>query len=418
MRLALLAVVIAAGCAVALFLALDILPPDRLRFAAGRDGGGYHAVAQRYAAVLARDGIVVEIVETAGSVENAGLLEAGEADVALLQGGVDPAPEAGIEALAGVFLEPFLAFHATAVADAADPAAWTALRVAAGEPGGGTRAAVEAVLGALDLRAAPEALLALGGADAARALLAGELDVAIFVAPIQAAYLERLLASDDVALAPIRDAQALARRLPYVRIADIPASGLDYARRRPEQAIPLAAMVARLAARPDLHPALVDRLIAAAERIHAGPTMLSDDLRFPKALEGDLPMNAQAAARLREGPSPLHDVLPYWATAQINRLALALLPVLVVLLPLLRALPGLYAWRMRARVYRRYDELMEIDHEIEGAAPTPERRAALCARLDAIDDEARAVSVPARYREYAYTLRMHVDLLRRKLDAA
>ena len=66
----------------------DIRPPKTLTLAAGPAGGGYHKVAERYREVLARDGIEVQIVETAGSVENAGRLERREVDAAILQGGI------------------------------------------------------------------------------------------------------------------------------------------------------------------------------------------------------------------------------------------------------------------------------------------------------------------------------------------
>jgi TRAP-type uncharacterized transport system substrate-binding protein len=396
---------------------LDILPPDGLRFAAGRQGGGYHAVAERYRAALARDGVSVEIVETAGSTENARLLAEGAADVALLQGGVDPPAGAEVEALAAVFVEPLLVFHRRTLLDATDPAAWRGLRVAAGEPDSGARAAVDAMIEALALEIPDEALQPLGGGAAAQALLDEAVDVAVFVAPIEAPYLAPLLTAQGIALAPIRDTQALARRLAFVRMVDIPAAGLDYARRLPPEAIPLPGMVARLAARADLHPALVDRLATAALQVHHGPSLLSDSLRFPSTDGVAMPLNAHAASLLEDGPGPLAGLLPYWANAQISRLALALLPLLVVLVPLIRAAPALYAWRMRSRVDRRYDELIAIDGELD-AGMEAGRAEALHRRLVAMEAEARRIKLPPRFRPNLYTLRLHIELVRDRLTEA
>jgi TRAP-type uncharacterized transport system substrate-binding protein len=50
---------------------LDLAPPDRVTLAAGRPGTAYYDLADRYRLILARDGITVDIVETAGSVANA-----------------------------------------------------------------------------------------------------------------------------------------------------------------------------------------------------------------------------------------------------------------------------------------------------------------------------------------------------------
>ena len=55
-------------------------PPDRVVMATGSVDGAYHAFARRYAESLAREGIELELRPTAGSVENAQLLAAGEAD--------------------------------------------------------------------------------------------------------------------------------------------------------------------------------------------------------------------------------------------------------------------------------------------------------------------------------------------------
>jgi len=43
-------------------------PPKTVRIATGGTEGAYYAFAQKYAALLARDGITLEIVSTAGSV--------------------------------------------------------------------------------------------------------------------------------------------------------------------------------------------------------------------------------------------------------------------------------------------------------------------------------------------------------------
>jgi NMT1-like family len=317
-------------------------------------------------------------------------------------------------ALAAVFLEPLLIFHRGETERAVDPVAWAELRVAAGEPGSGTRAAVLAAARALALPLTPEMLLPIGGTDAVQALLDRRVDVAVFVAPVTAPYLEPLFQSDEVRIAPIRDAEALARRLPYVRMVDIPPAALDYARRIPDERVPLVAMVAALVARDDLHPALVNRLVRAAERIHAGTDLVNVAPIFPSSQGLGLPVNAQAAAALENGPDAFERLLPYWMSAQVSRFALLLVPIVVLLLPLFRLLPGFYAWRMHSRIYRRYQELKTIEREAESGVAAA-RLEQLLARLERIDAEARSVRVPPRYREYAYTLRMHIDLVRRKL---
>ena len=407
------AIAIAGGLAAAVWL-LDLVPPKELTFAAGREGGAYFGMAERYRVILARDGIEMTILETAGSVENVALLESGAADAAFIQGGLVPADGAPISALATTFLEPFWFFHSEEFEDPSNPAGWNGLRIAIGEMGGGTRFAVEEILAALDLQDIVFEAVPLGGADAATALLDGEVDAALFVAPIDAPYLRPLFESGAPVIGTIRDGEALARLLPYVQITHIPPAGLDYVARIPPVRIDLIAMVGRLAARDDLHPSLVDRLVNAAREVHSDRGLLNDENQFPSANGATMPMNPQALSLLENGPGPLVLILPYWITAQISKFALLLLPALFLLLPLIRLGPWLYQWRMGARVWRHYGDLMDIDREVlEGL--DPDRLAALGTKLDGIERDLIGLKLPLRFRDRAYAMRLHIGMVRDRM---
>src|SRR5947208_16858134 len=56
-------------------------PPKRVTIAAGPRDGAYNWFAERYAKTFADSGIELQIVPTAGSVENYRLLDAGQADL-------------------------------------------------------------------------------------------------------------------------------------------------------------------------------------------------------------------------------------------------------------------------------------------------------------------------------------------------
>lgn len=62
-------------------------PPRRLRIASGGEGGAYYSFANRYRELLAPHGIELEVLRTAGSVQNITLLESGQVELALVQGG-------------------------------------------------------------------------------------------------------------------------------------------------------------------------------------------------------------------------------------------------------------------------------------------------------------------------------------------
>lgn len=413
MRLIALILAATIGGFLALAILLDIVPDRRATMAAGSAGSAYHALALRYRAILAEDGVTLDVLETPGSVANLARLASGEADVALVQGGI-PAPEgAPVSALATVFLEPMLVFHRAGLDGADDPVRWAGMRVAGGAEGSGTRYAIRRVLDTLGLGGA-DALVPLGGAAAAGALLAGEIDVAIFVTPVGAGYLAPLYAAPEIVLASIRDVEALRRRLPFVMRADLPPASLDYAAVKPATRIDLAAMVAQLAARDDLHPALVDRLLRAARLIHAERDLLTGEGRFPSVESGTLRMNKQARTILASPPSRLDRYIPWWMAAQVTKMVLLIVPLVLVMLPLLRVLPGLYGWTMRSRVYKHYADLIEIEKRAM-VADDPAERQALAARLDGVQEALTHMRLPEAFRDRAYTMQMHIDLIRARL---
>ncbi|MES1927337.1 TAXI family TRAP transporter solute-binding subunit [Salinisphaera sp. T31B1] len=410
------AVILAVVIAVAAvwWLSRGILPPSTVRFAAGIENGGYWKIATKYRDILAKDNIDLKLIATAGSVENAQLMADGKADVALLQGGIDAGDD--IETLGAVFTEPFLIFArpTDGVEVPRNPARWSGLRIAAGGEGSGTRAATRAFLNAAGLSDNANTLLPLGGAKAAQALTAGKADVALFVAPLSAPYLKPVLADPKASLLPLDHIVALSRRMPQSILVDVPSGAFGLNPPLPPRKRQLLGLVARIVAQPDLHPAIVDRLVEAARQVHKSGDMITPEGRFPTMDNTSLPQNSYARDLIADGPSPLARFLPYWVTAQISRFAILLLPIVFLLLPFLRTLPGLYKWSVRNRVFRHYARIREID---EAAAETddPQQLHALETELAELDREIASLHLPLTYRGYAYDARLHIDLLRKRI---
>ena len=401
--------------AATLFLARDLLPPERARFAAGPEGGGYWRFAEEYRDILARDDIELELVATRGSVENAGLLAAGAVDAGLLQGGVMPEDGVQLEALTSVFVEPLLVFAGPEASVPPNPARWDGLAIAAGPEGSGARAAATVLLEAVGA-AGENTLLPMGGADAASALMAGEAEAALFVAPLSAAYLAPLL-EGEARLVPFDHPAALSRRMPHSILLDVPSGAFSLDPPLPPRDQAMVGLVARMVARPGLHPAAVDRLVEAARAVHGSGDLLTPEGRFPSMEATDLPPDSYARDLLADGPGPLASVAPYWVNAQISRIVILALPAIILLLPLFRTLPGLYRWRIRSRVFRHYGRLREIDMET-GRTSDPQTLTLLETELDDIERTIAATSLPLPYRDYAYQARIHIDHIRRRIADA
>lgn len=386
-------------------------PPRQLVMAAGPSGGAYAEIAGQYQAELARDNIQLRIIETAGSVENAHLLDTGQVDVALIQGGValsDPT----LEAIGSVFFEPMMFLtHRDGVVPT-NPALWKGLRINSGTAGSGIHAAFIDLERAVGLAEGDNIHLDLRYDVALAALARGDLDIAVFVAPIDAPYLVEAFRNPAIHLMPLTYAEAISRRLEYANAVTLPAGAISLNPVKPLAAHRLLALEARLAIDPDIHPALVNRLTMAAIKLHQDRDVITDQGQFPSIEVVGMQMNTVARQLIDRGQSFWHDWLPYWLAAQVNRMFLLMLPILFILVPILRLIPMVYAYAMRWRVWQYYPEIRQIENELaDGTTDLAE----IDSRLIALDDRLSRIRLPAAYRQPAYDARLHIELVRKRI---
>lgn len=387
-------------------------PPRHVVMATGGVDGAYHGFARRYAEILAREGIELELRPTAGSVENLRLLRAGEVSLALMQGGIDDGlSEAGLLSLGSVYYEPLWLFYRKGL-DLHRLGGLAGLHVAIGPQGSGTRALVTRLLRA-NAVASDDSWIALGGLAAADALLGGEIDAAFFVISAQSPLVDRLLRAPDIQAMDFARAEAYARRYSFLNSLELPEGVVDLAANTPDRPIRLLAPTANLVIHPDLHPAIIDLMLQAASEVHRGGGWFEGRDEFPMPGLLAFPLSKEADRYYRHGPPFLQRFLPFWAASLVDRLKVMLLPLLVLMLPLIKVMPPIYTWRMRARVYRWYDELERAEERLASG----ERGAGWAEReLDRIEGEVQRVKVPLSFTDQLYHLRQHIDLVRRRLS--
>jgi TRAP-type uncharacterized transport system substrate-binding protein len=98
-------------CAAAFLL--STMPPRSIAMATGPEGGGYYEIGRQYQALLARAGVKLKLIETAGSLENLELLRDPKSgvDIALVQGGSVGKAPGELESLGTLFYEPLWIFR-------------------------------------------------------------------------------------------------------------------------------------------------------------------------------------------------------------------------------------------------------------------------------------------------------------------
>jgi TRAP transporter TAXI family solute receptor len=410
---------------------MEPAPPKRVTIAAGPADGAYFAFAKRYVQSFAANGVTLDVRETAGTIENYQLLASGQADLAIVQGGVAPEGlDEKINAIASLYYEPVWMF----VREERTPQLFklAGRKIAAGQKGSGTLEITKRLMevnGVLD----QVTLVPIGGKAAADALRNGDVDIAAFVLSPDAQLIKDLLA-DAQHVRPLNfdRAEAYARRFRYLSRVDLPRGAIDFARDLPPQDVNLVASAASLVCRADLHPAIIPLAIRATKVVHERGDLLAEPNQFPSTKYVEWPLAPSARAYFESGPPFLQKFLPFWMAALVDRLKYLLLPLITLALPLMRVAPPLYVWRVRSRIYRWYRILQELDQHIahraargvEGAAHPP-------GDGDAVDDDIardRAVLrvldrelssrkvAPLPYMQEFYNLRVHVDLLRQRLE--
>ena len=401
-------------------------PPSRIVIATGADSGAYYAFAKRYAEVLARDGVTLEVRTSQGSVDNLAQLSDwnSEVEVAFVQGGLKPAPPAPpkegeepeelpvLHKLGAVTYEPLWVFHRGSQ-DVDRLAQLRGKRLAVGPPGSGTRALVGQLLEANGLVPKPTLLLPLGGRQAADALLAGRADAAFIVASPDAPIVRELLAQRDVHVMNFVNAEAYTRRFPYLTRLTLPRSAIDFVADVPSRDIQLVATTANVVVREDAHPALLLLLLQAMREVHREAGIFQKAGEFPAPREGDFPLSDEAQRYFKQGLPLLQRWFPYWVANLIERLWVLILPIVAIAIPLIKIIPPLYAWRIRSRFFRRYGELRYLEDEVEHGA-SREHIERILARLLALEAEVRQMRTPLAFSDFMYTLRSHIDLVRAK----
>jgi TRAP-type uncharacterized transport system substrate-binding protein len=425
-------VLIAIGLLIAAYVLLDPTPPRHVVLATGPDLSAYANFGQRYQAELKRYGINVELRQTLGSLQNRRLLRDSKerVDVAFVQGGSsDPNPQGNDEkkpemeelvSLGTVTFDPVWIFYREDAAKnlARSPALTSitqlrAWRVNVGVRGSGAPGITNKILTANGVDRDELKRSFLDDTQAVVALLDGKLDAVVLVSPPESQMVQMLLQTPGVKLYEFAQAESYARRYPFMSPVVLPRGVADLARDVPSHDIPLIATTTSILAREDIHPALVQLFLQAASRIHSGPGWIARAGTFPNAQYGEFPLAKDAARYYQSGPPLLQRYLPFWLANLIDRMWVALVSIIAVLIPLSRLVPPLYEFRVRSRIFRWYRQLRQIeDSKQRGDVPGEE----LLADLDKLDAKASRIVVPLSYADELYALRTHIDLVRARLQ--
>jgi TRAP transporter TAXI family solute receptor len=424
-------VLLAVGVLVGAYWWLDPQPPKTVTLATGPEGSAYAEFGRRCAQALARNRIEVKLTTTEGSQANLQALRAGQADVAFVRGGSADAAadgEAGITSLGALFYEPLWVFYRPAAlagqaraapkSEASKPVTTLGqlkgLRVNIDQPGSGVPEIVQRLLQANGMDANALVTSQLPPAAAAEALLGGYLDALVLVTAPESPVVERLLRAPGVALMDVAQADAYARRFPFLQPVTLPRGVVDLAADIPPHDVSLLATTTSLLTREQTHPALRQLFAQAAQGLHSGAGWFNRARDFPNTRTSELPVSPEGDRAINGTPPFWQRYLPFWASNLLERMWLVIGGLIVLLLPLSRVVPPLYTFRVRRRVFRWYARLRTIEAKVDEGLG---ERNQLLDELDELDRVANGITVPLAHAEELFALRNNIDAVRRRLLA-
>jgi TRAP-type uncharacterized transport system substrate-binding protein len=391
---------------------IDPLPPRRLAIAAALAGSAYDSYARHYARILARDGVELEIRNSAGAVENLELLHDASSGVqaALTTFGVtQPRDGDTLYSLGGIFDAPIFIFYRNP-----EPitqfAQFRGKRLSIGQPGTALRLLILEILRATDALDASPRLSDLDHSEAVDALIAGEIDVAMFPSQLNDNFLQRALAAPGLRLMNVAHAEAIAKTVPGLKHVVLWRGLISLARDIPDSDIDLLASRNRLLVRKDLHPALQYLLLGAMHEVHSGPGPFNRLHEFPAEQPNDLPLSPTAEAYYRSGLNFWQRYTSFWLTSLLNRIMFFVIPVVVALIPVIGFAPRFYRWLHVRRIDQLHRALGDLERDIARGADRS-RLDGFQARIAEIESAVRSLKVARPFEVDLQRLRIHLRMV-------
>jgi hypothetical protein len=157
-------------------------------------------------------------------------------------------------------------------------------------------------------------------------------------------------------------------------------------------------------------------LIEAAKEVHGRANLMQHANEFPAPLVHEFPLSDDAGRYYKSGKSFLYRTMPFWLASLVDRLLVLVVPIVVVLIPAIRFVPPLYAWRVKSRFYRRYGELIALERSVLDD-PSEQNYAEFTEKLNAIEKGLNHLQMPVAYAHRFYALREHITYVRSQIAA-
>ena len=402
----------------AVFLFINSAAPDTLTIASGPPGSTSQKNAEKYKAILAKEGITLKILPSEGSADNLKKLLDPKinVDVGFVLGGDMTGINTGkLMSLGSVAYQPLMIFYRGKPKTLLS--AFSGQQLDIGQDGSGSKAIALTLLKANGIEPGGDtSFVSTPEKESVKALIDGRIDALFMMGDSSSTDLmKQLIHTPNINLFNMVQADGYSRRFNYLNKLILPEGAIDFGKNVPAEDLYLVGPTVELIARERLHPALSDALLEAAREVHSTPNMFRKRGEFPAPLEHDIRISPDAARFYATGKSFLYRTFPFWVASLVSRILAAVVPLALLLIPGLKLAPAIYRWRVQSRIYPWYKTLLELERDAFDPAIDKKGIEQLLLKLDNIEHKVNKIKIPASFGDLFYSLRGHIGFVRNQL---
>lgn len=375
----------------------------KISIATGRESGVYYEYAQRYKILLEQEGIVVELIKTAGSIETLKLLNEKRVDIGFVQGGTATSSDKEhLKSIASLYFEPLWLFYRSSLSKIEYLDELNEIKFSIGEIGSGTMALSQKLLSETKVDLLSSNIKSLNTKASYEAFKNNELDAFFTVLSPTSELIHEMIKDKNLLLVNLKRANALSQYFPFLKNYKIYEGSMDLKQNIPSSEVNLLSTTATLVTHDEVDNALIRLISMKIKQASSQGDM------FPSIDYLEIPIHEASQNYLLKGDSFLEKVFPYWIASNIDRLKFLLIPLLTLLLPLSKGFVPLYRWRIRSKIYKWYktlDSISEGWEEFDASELIEAQK-----KLAQLSQEIRSkTNVPLSFRWEYHTLHNHID---------
>ncbi|RXK13289.1 hypothetical protein CP965_05665 [Halarcobacter mediterraneus] len=391
-------------------------PKKEITIATGSKTGSYYKTALIYKELLEKENVKVNLLTSAGSIENINLLKENKADVAFIQNGtILEKNVSNIKSLASIYYEPLWVFYRNEGFNVDYIIQFFSKKIAIGKEGSGTKDLSEKILADNGINNENSQIFHYDLQKAKEELEKGNIDTMFIVSSHKSQIIEDLLANPYINILSFKRAKAYSRKYPFLEALTLYEGTLDLFKNLPDENISLLSTTANLVVKEDFSEELIRLLLKKLKEVHNKKELFSKAEQFPNDLNMQLEMHEEASRYFKYGDTWLEKIFPYWIASNIDRLKLLIIPLLTLLFPLFKGVFPLYNWTMRSKIYRWYEQVKELDNKLDSLDIESLKKE--LAKLEKLKIEIKEeTKVPLSYMGEYYNLQLHIDLIENKIE--